>query len=99
MTLGAPRHLAMGHILNRLNHHKLGGHIPDITVGALSNKAPGFVMNASDCSPKVGNPHQYGFVAVQSAVRHSVAVASAHKSTLQSFSGFLWLKTRVQRES
>jgi hypothetical protein len=99
MTLGAPRHLTIGYILNRLNHHKLGGHIPDITVSALSNKAPGFVMNASDCSPKVGNAHQHGFVAVQSTVRHYVAAAIAHKSALQSFSGFLWLKTRIQRES
>jgi hypothetical protein len=99
MTLGAPRHLAVGHILNRLNHHKRSRHILAITVGALSNKARGLVMNGSDCSEKVDIASRDGFIAIQSTVWHSFAVANAHKSALQSFSGFLWLKSRVQRES
>ena len=99
MTLGAPRHLPVGHILNRLNQHNRSRHIPAITVGALSNKARGLLMDASDCSEKIDIASRDGFIAIQSTVRHSFAVASAHKSALQSFSGFLWLKTRVQRES
>jgi hypothetical protein len=98
VTLGALRHLLIGHIFNCLDHHKLDRRIPAITVGALSNKAPGFVINTSDCSRTTGNTNPDGGAPLQAALRQSVAVASAHKSGLQSFSGYLWLKTRFQRE-
>jgi hypothetical protein len=99
MTLVAPRHYVNGHLFNRLNHHKPDRHIPAISPGGLSHKPPAFVMNASDCSPIAVKKRSHGLVARESVLRQSVAVASAHKSALQSYSGFLCLKTRFKRES
>jgi hypothetical protein len=98
MTLGAPRHCLIAHLLNRLNHHNLDKPIPAINAGALLNKASRFLIHASDCTPISGKASLDGGLAPQAIMEECAAVASAHKSGLQSFRGFLWLKTRVLRE-
>jgi hypothetical protein len=93
------RHFQICHLFNRLNHRKSYRHIPAISVYALSNKAPGFVINPSDCSSTPVKALGGGLAAPGAALRQFAAVATAHKSGLQSFAGYLCLKTRFQRES
>ena len=99
VTLGAPRHCQFKHLVNRLNQNKLDCPIPDISGCALLDKARGFVMKASECCWTPCRVKLNGVTSLDTILQASVAVASAHKSALQSFNSFLCLTMRVRHES
>jgi hypothetical protein len=70
-----------------------------ITVCALLDKARGFVIDASECCWTLFSAWLSGRAALDTILQATATVASAHKSGLQSFGSFLFLKTRVERES
>ncbi|TDG07811.1 hypothetical protein E1N52_13585 [Paraburkholderia guartelaensis] len=98
-TLGALRHGLIGFLLNRLNQSALDFPILDITVCALLDKARSFVIDASECCWTLFSAWLNGRAALDTILQATATVASAHKWGLQSFGSFLFLKTRVERES
>jgi len=98
-TLGALRHWSIGFPLNRLNQSALDFPILAITVCALLDKARSLVIDASECCWTPFSAGLNAKAALDTILQASTTVASAHKSGLQSFGSFLFLKTQVERES